>query len=179
FTCEVGKSPCKFNVTNIVSNLSPEDFAKVRMWCPLPEYIPLSCVLGFLAVAIFLKLPFLVKAVLLTAHASVYAFLIFYTQKNLFTCFDERMGVFVPSQALGVVYIIFFLFAVLVHGRQVEWTMRLDFLWQCQVRHIWPYAADEKEEMVNLQETNRRILFNLLPAHVATHFLDNQLHSNM
>ena len=29
------------------------------------------------------------------------------------------------------------------------------------------------------QSSNRRILFNLLPAHVATHFLDNQFRSNM
>lgn len=33
--------------------------------------------------------------------------------------------------------------------------------------------------MNELQESNRRILFNLLPAHVATHFLDNQFRSNM
>ncbi|VVC99303.1 unnamed protein product [Leptidea sinapis] len=30
-----------------------------------------------------------------------------------------------------------------------------------------------------LQASNRRILFNLLPAHVATHFLDNQFRTNM
>lgn len=29
------------------------------------------------------------------------------------------------------------------------------------------------------QASNRRILFNLLPAHVATHFLDNQFRTNM
>lgn len=30
-----------------------------------------------------------------------------------------------------------------------------------------------------MQSSNRRILFNLLPAHVATHFLDNQFKTNM
>ena len=30
-----------------------------------------------------------------------------------------------------------------------------------------------------LQGSNKRILFNLLPGHVATHFLDNQFRSNM
>jgi adenylate cyclase 1 len=47
----------------------------------------------------------------------------------------------------------------------VEWTARLDFLWQSQ-------AKEEKQEMDALQQSNRRILFNLLPSHVATHFLD-------
>lgn len=65
-----------------------------------------------------------------------------------------------------------FVLAVVVHGRQVEWTARLDFLWQIQ-------ATEEKREMDTLQQSNKRILFNLLPAHVATHFLDNQFRSNM
>ena len=49
---------------------------------------------------------------------------------------------------------------------------RLDFLWQLQ-------AKEEKHEMESLQNSNRRILFNLLPAHVATHFLDAQFRSNL
>ena len=52
------------------------------------------------------------------------------------------------------------------------WLFRLDFLWQLQSR-------DEKLEMEALQGCNRRILFNLLPSHVATHFLDNQFRNNM
>jgi hypothetical protein len=40
-------------------------------------------------------------------------------------------------------------------------------------------ANEEKLDMNELQESNKRILFNLLPAHVATHFLDNQFRSNM
>ena len=55
---------------------------------------------------------------------------------------------------------------------QVEWMTRLDFLWQLQ-------AKEEKHEMESLQNSNRRILFNLLPAHVATHFLDAQFRSNL
>lgn len=62
--------------------------------------------------------------------------------------------------------------AILVHGRLVEWTARLDFLWQLQ-------ASQEKKDMDVLQESNKRILHNLLPAHVASHFLDNQFRSNM
>lgn len=54
--------------------------------------------------------------------------------------------------------------AVLTHGRQVEWTARLDFLWQLQ-------ASQEKREMSVLQQSNKRILHNLLPSHVAAHFL--------
>lgn len=78
----------------------------------------------------------------------------------------------VPIHIIGVIVIGHFLLAVLIHGRQVEWTARLDFLWNAQ-------ANEEKQDMHELQTSNRRILFNLLPAHVATHFLDNQLRNNM
>ena len=39
----------------------------------------------------------------------------------------------VPLQLLSVVEIVLYLLAVIIHGRQMEWTARLDFLWQCQV----------------------------------------------
>ncbi|CAN7940105.1 unnamed protein product, partial [Ixodes hexagonus] len=77
-----------------------------------------------------------------------------------------------PLHVLAVVCIVHILMAVLIHGRQVEWTARLDFLWNVQ-------ANEEKREMHDLESSNRRILFNLLPAHVATHFLDNQFRNNM
>jgi adenylate cyclase 1 len=73
---------------------------------------------------------------------------------------------------MSIAHIVIFMVAVLAHGRQVEWTARLDFLWQLQ-------ASQEKREMSVLQQSNRRILYNLLPAHVAAHFLDNQFRNNM
>lgn len=78
----------------------------------------------------------------------------------------------IPEHILSVVQVLMFVIAVLLHGRQVEWTVRLDFLWQVQ-------ANEEKREMDALQHSNKRILFNLLPSHVATHFLDNQFRNNM
>lgn len=77
-----------------------------------------------------------------------------------------------PLFVTGPVIIFHFALAILIHGRQVEWTARLDFLWNSQ-------ANEEKTEMLELQTSNRRILFNLLPSHVATHFLDNQFRNNM
>ena len=78
---------------------------------------------------------------------------------------------------------------------------RLDFLWQLQARdekldmealqvgihifvftlkiiHVYEYIYHIPNPNHH-QSSNRRILFNLLPAHVATHFLDNQFRSNM
>ncbi|XP_063232754.1 Ca(2+)/calmodulin-responsive adenylate cyclase isoform X3 [Bacillus rossius redtenbacheri] len=140
--------------------------------CPLPQYLVLSCCLGFLAVAVYLRLPIAIKGVLLVVMATIYILLILLSHVGLFLCYDQRVSSVVPQHALGVVHILMFLFAIVIHGRQVEWTARLDFLWQIQ-------ANEERREMDALQTSNKRILFNLLPAHVATHFLDNQFRSNM
>ncbi|XP_037089607.1 Ca(2+)/calmodulin-responsive adenylate cyclase-like [Pollicipes pollicipes] len=140
--------------------------------CPLPQYVVLSCVLSYLAVTVFLRLPILVKTLVLFAMTVVYVMYIYLSHAPLFLCYDRRMGWPVPLQLLSVVQIVLFLLAVVIHGRQMEWTARLDFLWQCQ-------AIEEKQDMEALQHSNKRILFNLLPAHVATHFLDNQFRNNM
>ncbi len=141
-------------------------------WCPLPHYAVLSCLIGFMTVAIFLRLPIMIKGLLLSAMALVHVLLIELSHKPIFTCFDKRVDAIVPLDVVSVVVIVIFLFSVALHGRQVEWMARLDFLWQHQAR-------EEKMDMASLQGSNKRILFNLLPAHVATHFLDNQFRSNM
>lgn len=40
-------------------------------------------------------------------------------------------------------------------------------------------ATEEKAEMSELQMNNRQILCNLLPAHVAVHFIDHQNNTHM
>ncbi|XP_018562676.1 Ca(2+)/calmodulin-responsive adenylate cyclase isoform X3 [Anoplophora glabripennis] len=167
FTCHSGV-PCP-SMENVNVTLNPNE----KHWeCPLPHYIVLSCALGYLAVAIFLRLPILLKALLLLIMSTVYILLIELSHINLFRCYDDGDSTVIPQHVLSVVEVLMFVLAVLLHGRQVEWTARLDFLWQIQ-------ANEEKREMDALQHSNKRILFNLLPAHVATHFLDNQFRNNM
>lgn len=48
---------------------------------------------------------------------------------------------------------------------QWEATARLDFLWRLQ-------AQQEVEDMRELREHNECLLHNILPMHVARHFLD-------
>uniref|UniRef100_T1K4L1 adenylate cyclase n=1 Tax=Tetranychus urticae TaxID=32264 RepID=T1K4L1_TETUR len=154
------------------STLIPKPFMQAHRVCPLPQYIVLSCVIAFLPLVVFLRLPVLLKGALIIPMAAVFLLVIELTHTQLFTCYDLRVGSIIPMDIIGIVVIVIFSVAVLIHGRQVEWTSRLDFLWNAQ-------ANEEKIEMHELQDSNRRILFNLLPAHVATHFLDNQLRNNM
>ncbi|XP_066145642.1 adenylate cyclase type 1 isoform X2 [Euwallacea fornicatus] len=171
FTCR-SEEPCISHNTQNVTWDTGFPMEKDHRACPLPQYIVLSCALGYLAVAIFLRLPILLKASLLVLMSTIYILLIELSHIDLFNCYDSRVGSVIPAHVISVVEVLMFVLAVLLHGRQVEWTARLDFLWQVQ-------ANEEKREMDALQHSNKRILFNLLPAHVATHFLDNQFRNNM
>ncbi|XP_028968306.1 Ca(2+)/calmodulin-responsive adenylate cyclase [Galendromus occidentalis] len=140
--------------------------------CALPQYIYLSAVLCMLSVGVFVRLPFPVKAILTTSMAVLFASMMQTTQRDLFTCYDKQTHPNVPLNIDGVLAIVTAWLAVLFQARQVERSQRLDFLWNAQ-------ANDEKQGMHNLKESNRRILFNLLPSHVAIHFLRNHNPSNM
>ncbi|XP_070504535.1 adenylate cyclase type 6 isoform X3 [Chironomus tepperi] len=65
---------------------------------------------------------------------------------------------------IDLVFVMFFLVGQIIHSRQTEITRRLDFIWKLQ-------ATEEKEDMENLQAYNRKLLANILPVHVADHFL--------
>lgn len=65
------------------------------------------------------------------------------------------------------IFVIMFVVALIFHSHQTEATYRLDFLWKLQ-------ATEEKEDMEHLQAYNRKLLANILPVHVAEHFLNRE-----
>lgn len=82
--------PCNVHTTyNITLDGGPME--KDHRACPLPQYIVLSCALGYLAVAIFLRLPILLKASLLVIMSTVYILLIELSHIELFACYDIRV----------------------------------------------------------------------------------------
>ena len=96
-----------------------------------------------------------------------------------------------------------FVAAFIIHGQQIEAASRLDFLWKLQATGIyctdfiinirygnhhylitstkqpnWLFA-EEKEEMEHLQAYNRKLLANILPVHVAEHFMSMDKHNDV
>ncbi|XP_037727207.1 Ca(2+)/calmodulin-responsive adenylate cyclase isoform X13 [Drosophila subpulchrella] len=164
FTC-VTDHPCGGNATSSFQNDSHRK-------CSLPQYVSLSAAFAFLSVSVFLRLPIIFKSLLVLGMGTIYALFIELSHQNIFECYDNRVNASIPLHLISLARIAIFMIAILVHGRLVEGTARLDFLWQLQ-------ASQEKKEMDVLQESNKRILHNLLPAHVAAHFLDAQFRNNM
>lgn len=69
-----------------------------------------------------------------------------------------------PLSVEMMTLLLVFLTMVTYHARLVEVTSRLDFLWKQQ-------AERELDEMIETRHNNTQLLKNILPDHVAHHFL--------
>uniref|UniRef100_A0A667YQ88 Adenylate cyclase type 1 n=1 Tax=Myripristis murdjan TaxID=586833 RepID=A0A667YQ88_9TELE len=138
-----------------VSNRTVADRA-----CPNVTYALLSCVAGTLTIVPYLRVSSLPKILLLLLLSASY------------TIVMETSGY---RQAVGggflhtrgydpVLAVLLFAGALALHSRQLDLKLRLDYLWATQ-------AEEERDDMEKVKLDNKRILFNLLPAHVAQHFL--------
>nr|XP_043899678.1 adenylate cyclase type 1 isoform X1 [Solea senegalensis] len=128
--------------------------------CPNMAYALLSCVAGTLTIVPYLRVSSLPKILLLLLLSVTY------------TVVMESSGY---RQAVGggflhvrgydpVLAVLLFSGALALHSRQLDLKLRLDYLWATQ-------AEEERDDMEKVKLDNKRILFNLLPAHVAQHFL--------
>jgi len=70
----------------------------------------------------------------------------------------------IPAKFQLLLLILLFVFVVVYHSRLVEVTSRLDFLWKKQ-------AECELSDMKEYRAHNSHLLRNILPDHVASHFL--------
>ncbi|XP_045130621.1 adenylyl cyclase 78C-like isoform X3 [Portunus trituberculatus] len=126
-----------------------------------PQYFIYTWVLCMVALASFLKLNYLVKTIVLVFMVTCYGILIINFSSEIGNCYS---GVSLTYK-LAVLLVLFF-FMVSYHGRLVEITSRLDFVWKQQ-------ALRELTDMNECRLYNTQLLKNILPDHVATYFLSD------
>uniref|UniRef100_A0A3P8VAG8 Adenylate cyclase type 8 n=1 Tax=Cynoglossus semilaevis TaxID=244447 RepID=A0A3P8VAG8_CYNSE len=131
-------------------------------------YFVFTGVLAMVTCAVFLRLNSVLKLAVLLVMIAVYSLLTeaFYT--SLFVRYDNvhhNTENFLGTKETSLLLMAMFLLAVFYHGQQLEYTARLDFLWRVQ-------AKEEINEMKELREHNENMLRNILPSHVARHFLE-------
>uniref|UniRef100_A0A667YUF4 Adenylate cyclase type 8 n=1 Tax=Myripristis murdjan TaxID=586833 RepID=A0A667YUF4_9TELE len=132
------------------------------------KYFVFTGVLAMVTCAVFLRLNSVLKLAVLLVMIAVYSLLTeaFYT--SLFVRYDtvhHNTENFLGTKETSLLLMAMFLLAVFYHGQQLEYTARLDFLWRVQ-------AKEEINEMKELREHNENMLRNILPSHVARHFLE-------
>uniref|UniRef100_A0A8B9K8R9 adenylate cyclase n=1 Tax=Astyanax mexicanus TaxID=7994 RepID=A0A8B9K8R9_ASTMX len=135
-------------------------------------YFVFTGVLAMVTCAVFLRLNSVLKLAILLLMIAIYSLLTEAFYHSLFTRYDTISGYdnfssqsFLGTKRTSLLLMAMFLLAVFYHGQQLEYTARLDFLWRVQ-------AKEEINEMRELREHNENMLRNILPSHVARHFLE-------
>ncbi|XP_038142091.1 adenylate cyclase type 8 isoform X2 [Cyprinodon tularosa] len=159
---------CDFDKPNIFKNQTYNESASIPDICFYPEYFVFTGVLAMVTCAVFLRLNSVLKLAVLLVMIAIYSLLTeaFYT--SLFVRYDtvhHNTENFLGTKETSLLLMAMFLLAVFYHGQQLEYTARLDFLWRVQ-------AKEEINEMKELREHNENMLRNILPSHVARHFLE-------
>uniref|UniRef100_A0A1A8MD50 Adenylate cyclase type 8 n=1 Tax=Nothobranchius pienaari TaxID=704102 RepID=A0A1A8MD50_9TELE len=159
---------CDFDKSNTFRNQTYNESASIPDICFYPEYFVFTGVLAMVTCAVFLRLNSVLKLAVLLVMIAIYSLLTeaFYT--SLFVRYDtvhHNTENFLGTKETSLLLMAMFLLAVFYHGQQLEYTARLDFLWRVQ-------AKEEINEMKELREHNENMLRNILPSHVARHFLE-------
>ncbi|XP_018530442.1 adenylate cyclase type 8 isoform X1 [Lates calcarifer] len=159
---------CDFDKSSTFRNQTYNESASIPDICFYPEYFVFTGVLAMVTCAVFLRLNSVLKLAVLLVMIAVYSLLTeaFYT--SLFVRYDtvhHNTENFLGTKETSLLLMAMFLLAVFYHGQQLEYTARLDFLWRVQ-------AKEEINEMKELREHNENMLRNILPSHVARHFLE-------
>lgn len=137
----------------------------------IPYYI-YCCILGFIACSVFLRMCFELKMLLLSAAFIVYNVIIFHTHKDLFPT-NSTSGILKDLQKMSCFYLSLFYLTLVLLAREVDYYSRLDCLWKEKFRK-------EDEEIETMENLNRLLLENVLPAHVAAYFIvDNKMNEDL
>ncbi|GAB0181543.1 adenylate cyclase type 8 [Grus japonensis] len=160
---------CDFDKPVALKNQTFNSSASFTDICSYPEYFVFTGVLAMVTCAVFLRLNSVLKLAVLLIMIAIYSLLTETIYASLFLQYDNfnHNGDtdFLGTKEASLLLMAMFLLAVFYHGQQLEYTARLDFLWRVQ-------AKEEINEMKELREHNENMLRNILPSHVARHFLE-------
>ncbi|XP_014892681.1 adenylate cyclase type 8 isoform X1 [Poecilia latipinna] len=141
------------SITEAFVTLPPSRWSDMNI-CTHSEFMVLSAVVAMVTCAVFLRLSCMLQLAFLLLTAGFYTYII-ETQSSQQLC----------QGGVCLVLMMMFVVAVLYNSRQLEAMARLDFLWRLQ-------AEKEVEDMKEQREHNECLLLNILPSHVAQHFLE-------
>uniref|UniRef100_A0A8D0L6Y9 adenylate cyclase n=1 Tax=Sphenodon punctatus TaxID=8508 RepID=A0A8D0L6Y9_SPHPU len=163
--------PQSHNVTAAMVNTTRESMQTDTLYS-LPYYI-YCCILGFLSCSLFLHMNFELKLAMLTLSLALYSGLFLHSHAWLSDCYVVRLypdqstlrpGVLKEPKLMGAISFFVFFFTLLALARQNEYYCRLDFLWKKKFKK-------EREEIETMENLNRVLLENVLPADVAQQFI--------
>ncbi|KAF3840028.1 hypothetical protein F7725_018745 [Dissostichus mawsoni] len=130
-------------------------------------YLIYSCILGLISCSVFLRINYELKMIIMLTAVVVYNVIILQTHASLLDEYSrflykteslDRPGVLKDLKTMGSISLFIFFITLLVLARQVRLSVENKFKKEC-------------EEIETMENLNRVLLENVLPAHVAEHFL--------
>ncbi|XP_048826139.1 adenylate cyclase type 4-like isoform X2 [Brienomyrus brachyistius] len=136
----------------------------------VPYYV-YCCLLAMLGVIVFVRTCLEVKVFLLTLALVVYLALFLCVYATRSDCYVYQLysntsqpGVLKEPKIIAGVWLFIFYFTALILARKDELACRVEFLLQ-------KCFQEEREEMETMENVNKLLLQNVLPAHVASVFI--------
>ncbi|NXU00548.1 ADCY7 cyclase, partial [Buphagus erythrorhynchus] len=147
----------------------------LHIYIPLLQYYAYCCILGFIACSVFLQMSFELKVLFLSIAVTVYL-IIFNTLQHkdiysnstrcimtLYCSLIFRFFIKEPRIMTNLYLVLFYITLVLL-AKQIDYYCRLDCLWKNKFKK-------EHEQFETMENVNRLLLENVLPAHVAAYFI--------
>nr|XP_039259564.1 adenylate cyclase type 8-like [Styela clava] len=163
------------NISNTIIHYEVGDAAV----CNNPNFFLYNGLLVLITCSVFLRVHNFVKLMNLAVVTLAYGLIILVFLPEIFTNFERKrllqadpcntLGYAYAETALGLVFIFLFGITVYYQSRRIEYTTRLDFLRKLE-------AKVEVEGMKKLRRHNYELLRNILPDHVASHFLSRSIY---
>ncbi|KAK2180726.1 hypothetical protein NP493_430g04016 [Ridgeia piscesae] len=133
--------------------------------CIVPVYYLYNCMLALVSCNVFLRIGYLVKFVYMLVGLLVFNVMFYSVFFHVFEIYDLFTRVeFLPTRVMGTVYTTGLFVTLFVLDRQIERQLRLDFLYETKIRK-------EMGEVKRNGLVNELLLANILPKHVAEHFM--------
>ncbi|XP_048172607.1 adenylate cyclase type 7 isoform X2 [Corvus hawaiiensis] len=150
-----------FNMTT--EKNKPANFTGSNDLCATTNYYAYCCILGFIACSVFLQMSFELKVLLLSIAVTVYLIIFNTLQHKDFYGNSTRFFIKEPRIMTNLYLVLFYITLVLL-AKQIDYYCRLDCLWKNKFKK-------EHEQFETMENVNRLLLENVLPAHVAAYFI--------
>ncbi|XP_051485486.1 adenylate cyclase type 7 isoform X3 [Apus apus] len=140
-----------------------QSFGNTIQSCIEETYYTYCCILGFIACSVFLQMSFELKVLLLSIAVTVY--LIIFNTLHHRNSYSNSTRFFIREPKIMTnLYLVLFYITLILLAKQIDYYCRLDCLWKNKFKK-------EHEQFETMENVNRLLLENVLPAHVAAYFI--------
>ncbi|XP_010118675.1 PREDICTED: adenylate cyclase type 7 [Chlamydotis macqueenii] len=128
-------------------------------------YYAYCCILGFIACSVFLQMSFELKVLLLSIAVTVYLIIFNTLHHRHLNFYGNSTRLFIKEPRIMTnLYLVLFYITLILLAKQIDYYCRLDCLWKNKFKK-------EHEQFETMENVNRLLLENVLPAHVAAYFI--------